>query len=257
MTRSRTFTALILRARPLGESNREVYFLTAEEGILRGTVFGGPKSRLRAHAAPYHQGTLWIYRDPAKDFFKITDFDVQFWRPGLRENYERSMAAAAVAETILASHGGGSEWAKALALASQTLDAMETSEEETTRRLTAQFLWNWADILGYKPDLSQCSSCGRIFAPEETLWYSRRETSAFCASCAGLSEENRDLVSPELAAEYLPIGPGSRRWLSAAGTLKPAALSRVGMDRVSGLEAKTLVTTVMSAAIGKRLASWG
>ncbi|MDR1970606.1 MAG: recombination protein O N-terminal domain-containing protein, partial [Treponema sp.] len=97
MARNVTYSALVLRARPSGESNREITFLTAEEGLIRATVFGGPKSKLRAHTAPYHRGKLWIYRDPAKTFMKVTDFDVQVWRPGIRELYERTMAASAVA----------------------------------------------------------------------------------------------------------------------------------------------------------------
>jgi DNA repair protein RecO (recombination protein O) len=56
MPRNHTYTALILRVRPSGESHREVWFLSAEEGILRATVFGGPKSRLRSQAAPFTRG---------------------------------------------------------------------------------------------------------------------------------------------------------------------------------------------------------
>jgi DNA repair protein RecO (recombination protein O) len=128
MTRTPSYNALILRTRPSGESNREVTLLTAEEGLLRATVFGGPKSRLRAYIAPYHQGTAWLYRDPVKDSLKVTDFDVRFWRPGIREDYDRTMAASAIAETILASHGGGTERAAALALAGNIFDALESGD---------------------------------------------------------------------------------------------------------------------------------
>ncbi|MDR1100566.1 MAG: recombination protein O N-terminal domain-containing protein, partial [Treponema sp.] len=120
MPRTFTYTALVLRTRPSGESNREAWFLTAEEGLLRATVFGGPRSRLRAHVAPFHSGPLWIYHDPVRDSRKITDFDVLCWRPGIREQYERTMAADALAETILNSHGGGGNWKTAFALAGGT-----------------------------------------------------------------------------------------------------------------------------------------
>ncbi|MDR2782867.1 MAG: recombination protein O N-terminal domain-containing protein, partial [Treponema sp.] len=106
MTRNATYSALVLRTRPVGESNREAFFLTAEGGVIRATVFGGAKSKLRACVSPFHQGTLWVYHDTVKDFMKVTDFDVKQWRPGLRELYDRSMAAAAVMDTIAASHAG-------------------------------------------------------------------------------------------------------------------------------------------------------
>ena len=147
------YSALILRSRPSGESNSEVTLLTAEEGLLRATVFGGPKSKLRSHAAPYNSGRVWIYRDPAKEYAKISDFDVQSWRPGLRELYERTMAASGIAETILSSHGGGGEWETALKLAVSALDAMEQASEELCERLLVHFLWQWTGFLGIQPSL--------------------------------------------------------------------------------------------------------
>jgi DNA repair protein RecO (recombination protein O) len=259
MTRTPSYNALILRARPSGESNREVTLLTAEEGLLRATVFGGPKSRLRAHTAPYHQGTVWLYRDPVKDSLKLTDFDVQSWRPGIREDYDRTMAAAAVAETILASHGGGTERAAALALAGNTLDALESGDGDGCRRILIQFLWNWADILGVRPGLCRCASCGRDFPETETvitLWYSRHEAQIICPSCSPFDEEIRGLTRVELSAEFLPIGPGARRWLLAAESLEPGQIGRVGMDGISRREAKALCAAILGAVLGKYLSSW-
>ena len=158
MRRNLVRTALVLRARPSGESNREVWFLTAEEGILRATVFGGPKSRLRAHAAPFHSGTVWLYHDPVRDSRKVTDFDVVSWRPALRELYERTMTANAGAETVLASHGGGGNWKTALDLFSRFLDGLEEARAAGCSRVFVRFLWDWAAFLGGRPGLA-CASC--------------------------------------------------------------------------------------------------
>jgi DNA repair protein RecO (recombination protein O) len=152
MPRTFTYTALVLRSRASGESNREAWFLTAEEGIIQATVFGGPKSRLRAHVAPFHSGPLWIYRDPVRDSRKVTDFDVKDWRPGIREQYDRTMAADALAETILASHGGGGNWETAFALAGKTLNALEGAEDQNCLPVLLHFFWNWLDILGLRPE---------------------------------------------------------------------------------------------------------
>lgn len=165
MSRTAVYTGLVLRCRQSGESNSEVTLLTAEEGIIKTTVFGGPKSKLRAHSAPYNSGQVWIYRDKAKDYThgiscaKLSDFDVQSWRAGLRELYERTMAASAVAETILTSHGGGGEWGTALKTAVSTLDALENADEELCHRILVHFLWRWAGFLGIQPDINNCSEC--------------------------------------------------------------------------------------------------
>jgi len=245
MSRNAVYSALVLRSRRAGESNNEVSLLTAEEGIIRATVFGGPKSKLRSHAAPYNSGQVWIYRDPAKDYGKLSDFDVHSWRPGLRELYERTMAAGGAAETILSTHAGGGDWGSAMKLAVSTLDALESANEEMCERLLVHFLWLWAGFLGLQPHVEACAACGDRSA-DRPLWYSG-DGAAVCARCAEPAGHD---------APGLQLNPGCRRWLSAAGQLEPAHLNRYSMDNKSFNEAKALSTAVMSAALGKRLASW-
>lgn len=246
MIRNVSCSALILRSRPSGEANREVWLLSAEEGIFRATVFGGPKSKLRSYAVPFHSGQAWIYRDPAKDYRKLSDFDVHFWRAGLRERYERVMAADAVAETVLASHGGGGNWAEALALAGEVLDALEAADEDTCARIAVWFLWRWAAFLGIRPELSRCASCGNPLAPGSHCWYSYREGGIVCADCFGADERGG----------LIPAGPGCRRWLTTVETLPPSQLGRYTMDKKSFHEAKLLTEAVLAEALGKRPSSW-
>ena len=221
MSRTATYTALVLRCRQSGESNNEVTLLTSEEGILKATVFGGSKSKLRAHCAPYNSGQVWIYRDKIKDYAKLSDFDVHSWRAGLRELYERTMSASAIAETILSSHGGGGDWQAALKIAMETLDVLENANEELCGRLLVHFMWRWAHLLGIQPDI------------------------------------NDNNINCEVQTEYgLVLSPGSRKWLSAVGNLEPAQLHRYSMDNKSFGEVKSLVATILTEALGKRLASW-
>jgi DNA repair protein RecO (recombination protein O) len=274
MSRTAVYSALILRSRPSGESNSEVTLLTAEEGIIRATVFGGSKSKLRAYSAPYNSGQVWIYRDPAKDYGKLSDFDVHSWRPGLRELYERTMAAGAAAETILCTHGGGGDWETALKLAAETLDALENANEELCGRLLVHFLWRWAGFLGLQPHIESCASCGDR-AETNALWYNVREGAVFCGNCLPESQlcpqdealspksssvpkierENQSQLCPQNPA-LSPINPGCRRWLTAVNSLEPSLLYRYSMDNRSFREAKSLAAAVLTAALGKRLASW-
>jgi DNA repair protein RecO (recombination protein O) len=268
MSRTFVYSALILRTRPSGESNSEVTLLTAEEGIIKATVFGGSKSKLRAYSAPNNSGQVWIYRDKSKEYAKITDFDVHSWRAGLRELYERTMTASAIAETILSSHGGGGEWRTALSLAIETLDTLETANEELCGRLLIHFLWRWSDFLGIQPHLETCAACGKDSSFQNAnnsnannnvagdsvssngitsgnaLWFSPREDAVFCASCAANQQD------------LLQLNPGCRRWLSTVSTLDPAQIHRYSMDKKSYEEAKSLTTAILTSAIGKHLNSW-
>jgi len=251
MSRTAVYSALVLRNRPSGESNSEVTLLTAEEGIIKATVFGGPKSKLRAHSAPYNSGQVWVYRDPAKDYGKLSDFDVRSWRPGLRELYERTMAASALAETVLHTHGGGGGWEEALKLATAALDALESANEELCPRLLVHFLWRWAGFLGIQPHIESCAVCGDR-ADSSPLWFSAREGSMLCGSCVPKNE----LSSVPAVPGLLLLNPGSRRWLTAVEPLEPALLYRYSMDNRSFHEAKSLACAVLTAALGKKLASW-
>jgi DNA repair protein RecO (recombination protein O) len=248
MARFFTYSALALRVRSSGESNREAWFLTAEEGILRVTVFGGPKSKLRAQVAPYHQGKLWVYRDPVRESLKATDFDVQSWRPGIREGYIRSAAAAAIAETILTAHGGGGGWEQAMGAASASLDALEKADEPCCARIIIHFLWNWADILGLRPALNSCGSCACELPENGVLWYSDREELLLCPSCGGNFNADR--------AALLPLGQGARRWLTVVQDMEPSRLTRYTLDEPSVRQAKALVTAILAGALGKRLDTW-
>jgi len=261
MSRTAVYSALVLRCRPSGESNSEVTLLTAEEGIIRATVFGGAKSKLRAHSAPYNSGQVWIYRDKAKDYAKLSDFDVHSWRPGLRELYDRTMSAAAAAETIMSSHGGGGEWDAALKLAVETLDTLEDANEELCGRLLVHFLWRWAHFLGIKPHLENCAACGTD-VNESPLWFNIRESTVLCNACRAREAESKTQSHstvnqrPDSNPNLIKLNPGCRRWLCAAETLDSSQLHRYSMDNKSFNEAKTLAAAVLTGALGKRLASW-
>ena len=250
------YSALILRTRASGESNREVWMLSAEEGILRATVFGGPKSKLRSHAAPFHSGRALIYHDPVRDTRKLSEFDVQFWRPGLRELYERAMSADAIAETILASHGGGGNWETAMALAQTAFDAMECANEEFCTRIFILFLWRWTAFLGIQPDLNHCGRCGAETSTGTTMWYSKTENSLLCPDCVHSGQADGTEESYGVSDNFMQINPGCRRWLTTAAFLAPLELSHYTMDNKTLREAKMLTQSVLTAALGWKPASW-
>ena len=213
--------------------------------MIRATVFGGPKSRLRSYASPFHSGQVWIYHEPVKDTRKLSDFDVHHWRPGLRELYDRAMAADAVAQTILASHGGGGSWNKALSLAEASLDALENADEEVCSRIVVWFLWQWAGFLGLMPELDHCSSCAQPMAAGSMLWYSLQEGIIACGTCL---EKDRGTV--------LEAGPGCRRWLETIRNLPAVQVPRYTLDEKSFRQAKVLVSTIIAEALGRPLACW-
>ncbi|MDR0496954.1 MAG: recombination protein O N-terminal domain-containing protein [Treponema sp.] len=258
MPRSFSYSALALRVKSSGESNREAWFLTAEEGLLRATVFGGPKSRLRSQVASFHEGKLLIYHDPVRDSRKVSDFDVQSWRPGIREMWERTMAADAVAETILASHGGGGNWPVAAKLAGTVLDAFDEATAAACSAIAIYFFWQWAKILGVKPEL-YCGACG---TKPEVLLYSARKEALYCDKCATANSMAGSSNSNTGQSASIRLDPVGRLWLEKAETLPPEGFSsgywsdELSWDAASLSQAKVLSLAVLAAALGKRLPTW-
>jgi DNA repair protein RecO (recombination protein O) len=250
MTRNYSYSALVLSVRPSGESNRDAWFLTAEEGILKATLFGGPKSRLRAYISPFHQGRLWVYHNPIRDSRKVTDFDVQAWRPGIREAYERAMTAGAIAETILASQGGGGNWTAALELASNALNALDGADKGFCMRIFIHFLWNWMDILGVRQDIDHCASCACEVAGDGILLFSKGAGTLHCTACAGASLSAQDYRN------VLPISPGLRHWLHRVEAVDTSMLARYTLDPKALGQARALVTSLAAGALGKWLKTW-
>jgi len=247
MPRNLTFSALTLRVKPSGESNREAWFLTAEEGLVKATVFGGAKSRLRSQVALFHEGKLMIYHDPVKDSRKVSDFDVQSWRPGIRELWERTTAAGALAETVLFSQGGGGNWPEALKLAGDTLDTLNTAAAGACSQIFIYFLWHWAQILGVKPDLSTCTSCQKEVKKEGFLWYFNRKEALFCENCVE-TPDSLPCISPE-----------GRLWLMEIESIHPDALKNTEKwptDAISTRQAKALSQAILAGVIGRRLPTW-
>jgi DNA repair protein RecO (recombination protein O) len=159
------------------------------------------------------------------------------------------MAAAAVAETVLASHGGGGGWETALAMTENALDALEGAGEEGTPLIFTHFLWNWAEFAGLRPPLNRCARCACEERGNGVLWYSPFEGALLCGACAGISGGR----SP---AGFLSAGPGARRWLEAVEDLSPSLLHRYTLDGTSLREARALAAAVMEGALGKRLGTW-
>jgi DNA repair protein RecO (recombination protein O) len=185
-----------------------------------------------------------IYHDPVKDFRKVSDFDVEYWRPGIRELWERAATAAILAETVLFSQGGGENWPEVRKLAGSVLDSLNGAAAEICPRIAVYFLWHWAQILGARPDLSCCASCAAEVKRDAVLWYSSRKESLFCEKCA----QNPDSL--------LRIDPSGRLWLMGIESVPPAALETQPVDTPSFEQAKALSQAVLTEALGRRLPTW-
>jgi DNA repair protein RecO (recombination protein O) len=218
-SRNLVYSALSLRSRESPGGSRILTLMTAEAGLVDVFVFGGPKSKLRSLASPYASGRAFVYFDPVKDLYKLTDFETLESYPALREDLGRIWGAGLVAELLLRSSGGGGDFPLVLELALGCLRALDASEPGGSEKPVLVFLWRLVNLLGLGHDPEACSSCGREIRPirtdEPIAAFSFALEGFLCPSCAAQADRS------------LPLGTGSIRWLSRVLELDFAEADRL------------------------------
>ncbi|HEY9055075.1 MAG TPA: DNA repair protein RecO [Rectinemataceae bacterium] len=183
--RNQSFDALVLRTRDSPSGDRIVSLLCAEYGLVDAFVFGGPKSHLRSASSPFIFGRAFIYADPVRNYRKLVDMSPIQGFPGLRDSYERLMAATTISEMILKTSGCGGDFPEILGLALGCLMTLEGADSEGCETVLCAFLWRTLDLMGLKPDAASCANCGRSLDPEASggLSYSRKALGFVCPAC--------------------------------------------------------------------------
>jgi DNA repair protein RecO len=217
--------AIVIRRERMGESHKGLVLLAEGLGLVRAAAYGAWKmqSALRLGSEPFTHSLARLYHDPVKNTWKVTDLEVRESFEGLRADLARMEAASLWAEVVLKSIAAG-EAADGAAdglfrLLLACLRALASGAPERAAYATAQFLWRFLDLGGYRPDPRTCERCGRSFRDTEgASWLGVSGTLA-CSACAG--------------ASGFEISAGARRYLEATRDLDLAAALAVSLDAAS------------------------
>jgi DNA repair protein RecO (recombination protein O) len=241
--RNLSFEAVVLRARESPGGSRIVTLLAADRGLVDAFVFGGPKSRLRSLASPYHSGRAWVYLDPVKDLRKLSDFDAQATYPTLRENLRKIWSASFQAEAVLRTDAAGGESRAAWRLLTEGLAALDAAEDSDIDYINVQYGWRLLDLMGLKPDPESCARCGAEFGDAKAFF--APESGVFvCPRCGA--------DGPASGSAAVQASSGALRYLSRTGILpfKDALRVRVAEEDLATLKA-VVFHMVRAAAEGE------
>ena len=167
MNRNSETEATVLALKQVGEQNRLVTLFVPKDGVITAMLYGGPKSKLRAMVSPYHRGRIWLYTDTVRNSCKISDFDVQNFRPGIRESLFKTWAASLCAELVIKTYARGESTYK---LVQGFLDGLDIAQEQQAKLGLLRFLWRYQCELGLQYNTATCIQCGALlsgFKPEE------------------------------------------------------------------------------------------
>jgi len=212
----RPASGLVLRLRPLGESDLLVDLFSKEVGRLTALAKGGKRSKQRFFGVLLAGHLLQMSLAPSKsgDLWRLETAAVLEPHLGLRQDFRRLLAAGPVLELLLRATAPQDPQPGALELALITLGRMQRAKEaaEMASALVI-FLVRLLKLLGYGLNLEACLACGRPAAEIEEPRLSLAGGLA-CPAC------------PE-AQGARPVLPGLIKSLAAALALEPGSLARL------------------------------
>jgi DNA repair protein RecO (recombination protein O) len=244
MQRSSQTPAIVLRKARVGEIHKSLTLLTPARGLLSVMAYGALKigSRLATASEPFHLLKAWLYHDPVRDQYKLTDAESLEPHDELRRSVAKFYTASLWAETCLKSYGGGQESAALFQLLADALHVLDRAPTGGELRLSAQFLARFLAVSGHRLDLEECGRCGLAFEPQATVFVSREEGSLVCASCRG-------------EGSCLSLPPGARKYLSATQGMPLTQAAAVGLEQGSLAALRAALYLLVQASLEAPLKS--
>ena len=155
-------SAVVLKSARMGEIHRSVTLLTPQRGVVWAIAHGAGKaaSKLKAAAIPFACVTAYLYHDPVRDSFKVTDVEPLDLHGAIRADLGKFFTASLWVEIVLRSHGGGTEATALHALLVAGLRTLDAAAGTQVGAVSVQVLWRCLQLLGLAPDLESCAGCG-------------------------------------------------------------------------------------------------
>jgi DNA repair protein RecO (recombination protein O) len=230
--------ALVLRKTKLGEADLIITLLAAGGRQIRAVAKGArnPKSKIGGRVEPYTLLDLLLHTGRSLDV--IAEASTVVSHEPLRCDFDRAMHAAVAADVLdkVTVEGQADERLYGLGLA--TLDALETAPIDGLMAVTLAFLVKAMAMLGYRPQLAWCVTCGR----EAPAWaFSLEEGGVLCAACG------------VLAPGVLPLAPGTVDALSELLAAKMSDAAALGIPPAVASECFTLLRAFIAHHLPARL----
>ena len=192
MSIPRRFTteAVVLRSLDIGEADRLLFLYTPQFGKLRGLAKGvrKPHSRKAGHLISFARTRVLLAQ--GQNLYLITQAEGLDLHPHLHQNLERFALAAYVVELLDRFTYEGESQPGAYRLLVDTLARLDQGEHPdlTVRYYELHLL----DIMGYRPQLFRCVTCGAVIQPEPQF-FSAEQGGVLCPRCGPHHPEARPI----------------------------------------------------------------
>ena len=185
MSRNITSRAVVLRHSRMGEFHKRLELLTEEYGVINAVAHGAykGKGKLTGVTEPLTSIMAYLYKEPVKNSYKITDAVCNNTFERIRTSLKRYYCASLIAELVLKSFGGGTHTSEVFNLVLSAFEALEETPEALVHFVLFQFLWRYIWFQGFQPHIDTCNSCGKTIETNSPAYYYREYGVMVCGEC--------------------------------------------------------------------------
>jgi DNA repair protein RecO (recombination protein O) len=241
MLRNSATEAVVLRKVRVGEIHKSLTLLSPSKGLISAMAHGAFKirSKLRTASEPFNVIRAYLYHEPVRNQYKITDIESLNPLEGIRRNVLRYFAASLWAEVTIKSYAAGQSYGGLYSLLLEALEILDGAVEKEVPRLIVQYLMRFLELLGQRPDLEHCALCSKPFESESGFYLCSEEGTFVCRGCT----KPTALFVPE----------GARRYLLNTMGIPLRATIRIGLEQRSLDALKAAAYGLIQAALETKL----
>ncbi len=222
MNRNIRTDSIILRSRRIGELHKGLSCLTRSHGIIDAIAFGAGKGKgkLSGLVDPFSLLHLYLYFDPVKDNYKISDIEQKMIFPNIRLELGKFYIASFWAELILKSFSGGGESERVYPLLAKSLIILNKVGKGEQNLILIQFVWRYLEISGFQSDINNCAKCEKSFSDTEKILFDERYNEIVCSNC-------------RTKGDMLQFSSGGLNYLRHSSRLEIGQSMKIGLDSKS------------------------
>lgn len=185
---------------------------------------------------PFSLLFLYLYYDPVRDNYKVSDIEQKKIFPDIRSELGKFYIASFWSELILKSFSGGGESELIYPLLAESLSELNTACKNGQTLILIQFIWRYLGIAGFRPDTEYCGLCDRMFSVSETVWFDERENQIICSKCRA------DI-------DMLKFSSGGLKYLKHTMKLDLDKSMRIGLDSGSADSLRRIMLAMIQGIV--------
>jgi DNA repair protein RecO (recombination protein O) len=174
--------AIVLRSMNLGEADRVLTVLTPRLGKLRVIAKGVRRTRSRLGGGLELFGNVQLVLAVGRTFDVVTGVSLEDPHLGLRNDLHSTAAAWYLVELADRFCEGAADSYAAFMLLGQSLSGLDAGGAVSREVIARWFELHLLDVMGFRPELSQCLECGAEVVPDGNF-YSPVGGGVLCPSC--------------------------------------------------------------------------